>query len=106
MPQGREQLKNRRQEAEPTAPEQPMSYYDYNPRRTPDGIATPPWFGAQTDAGLRAYMQRVYSYMAGGLVVTGFVAYAAAASGLYQAIADTPLIWIVMLAPLGFVLAL
>jgi hypothetical protein len=44
--------------------------------------------------------------MAGGLALTGIVAYAAAASGFYQAIADTPLIWIVMLAPLGFVLAL
>jgi uncharacterized protein len=83
-----------------------MSYYDYNPRRTPDGMATPPWVGAQIDAGLRAYMQRVYNYMGGGLAVTGIVAYAAAASGFYQAIAGTPLIWIVMLAPLGFVLAL
>jgi hypothetical protein len=67
---------------------------------------TPSWVGAQIDAGLRAHMQRVYSYMAGGLALTGIVAYAAAASGFYQAIADTPLIWIVMLAPLGFVLAL
>jgi uncharacterized protein len=92
--------------AEPTAQEQPMSYYDYNSRRTPDGMATSPWIGAQIDAGLRAYMQRVYSYMAGGLAVTGIVAYAAAASGFYQAIAGTPLIWIVMLAPIGFVLAL
>jgi FtsH-binding integral membrane protein len=30
---------------------------------------------------LRAYMQRVYSYMAGCLTLTGIVAYAAAASG-------------------------
>src|SRR5258708_27404795 len=44
--------------------------------------------------------------MAGGLVLTGIVAYVAAASGFYQSIADTGLIWIVMLAPLGFVLAL
>src|ERR1700719_4570667 len=83
-----------------------MSYYDYTPRRTPAGTSAPPWVGAQIDAGLRAYMQRVYSYMAGGLAVTGIVAYAAAASGFYQSIAGTPLIWIVMLAPLGFVLAL
>jgi hypothetical protein len=45
-------------------------------------------------------MQRVYGYMASGLALTGFVAYAAAASGFYQAIAGTPLLWIVMLAPL------
>jgi hypothetical protein len=51
-------------------------------------------------------MQRGYGYMAGGLALTGIVAYAAAASGFYQAIAATPLIWLVMLAPLGFVLVL
>jgi FtsH-binding integral membrane protein len=66
----------------------------------------PPSIGAQIDAGLRAHIQRVYGYMAGGLALTGLVAYAAAASGFYQAIAATPLIWLVMLAPLGFVLAL
>ena len=83
-----------------------MSYYDSDTRRTSHGIA-PPWSaGAQIDAGLRAHMQRVYGYMAGGLALTGIVAYAAAASGFYQSIADTGLIWIVMLAPLCFVLAL
>jgi FtsH-binding integral membrane protein len=60
----------------------------------------------QIDANLRDYMQRVYGYMAGGLALTGIVAYAAAVSGFYQSIAGTPLIWVVMLAPLGFVLAL
>jgi uncharacterized protein len=83
-----------------------MSYYDYDPRRPTPGTATPPWAGARIDAGLRAHMQRVYGYMAGGLALTGIVAYAAAASGFYQSIAGTGLIWIVMLAPLGFVLAL
>src|ERR1700736_6279915 len=91
---------------EPTVQERPMSYYDSNARRTSRGMASPQWVGAQIDAGLRAHMQRVYGYMAGGLALTGIVAYAAAASGFYQAIAATPLIWIVMLAPLGFVLAL
>src|ERR1700716_57175 len=98
---------SRARKVELTAQEQPMSYYDPNARRTSQGMAdTPSWGGAQIDAGLRVHMQRVYSYMAGGLALTGIVAYAAAASGFYQAIADTPLIWIVMLAPLGFVLAL
>src|ERR1700675_3647979 len=83
-----------------------MSYYDSNARRTSRGMDAPLWVGAQIDAGLRVHMQRVYSYMAGGLALTGIVAYAAAASGFYQAIADTGLIWIVMLAPLGFVFAL
>jgi FtsH-binding integral membrane protein len=62
--------------------------------------------GTLIDAGLRAYMQRVYSYMAGGLALTGIVAYVAASSGFYQAVAATPFIWFVMLAPLGFVLVL
>jgi uncharacterized protein len=79
-----------------------MSYYDSNARRTSDDLATPSSIGA----GLRVHMQRVYAYMAGGLVLTGIVAYAAAASGFYQTLADTGLIWIVMLAPLGFVLVL
>src|SRR5712671_522246 len=83
-----------------------MSYYDSNARRTSRGMAAPQWVTAEIDAGLRAHMQRVYGYMAGGLALTGLVAYAAAVSGFYQAIAGTALIWIVMLAPLGFVLAL
>jgi uncharacterized protein len=77
-----------------------MSYYDY------DGRTTSPSDETLIDPGLRLHMQRVYGYMAGGLALTGIVAYAAAASGFYQAIAGTPLLWIVMLAPLGFVLAL
>ncbi|MGZ3602483.1 MAG: Bax inhibitor-1/YccA family protein [Ktedonobacterales bacterium] len=83
-----------------------MNYYDSGNRRTSYGVGVPPSVSAQIDAGLRAHMQRVYSYMAGGLALTGIVAYVAAASGFYQAIAATPLIWLVMLAPLGFVLAL
>jgi hypothetical protein len=51
-------------------------------------------------------MVRVYSYMAAGLAISGFVAYFAASTGFYQQIAGTPLIWIVMLAPLGMVLLL
>jgi uncharacterized protein len=83
-----------------------MSNYDFNARRTPEDMAATSRIGAEIDAALRAHMQRVYGYMAGGLALTGIVAYAAAASGFYQAIAGTGLIWIVMLAPLGFVFAL
>jgi FtsH-binding integral membrane protein len=53
-----------------------------------------------------AHKLRIYNYMAGGLAVTGVVAYGSAASGFYQSIAGTPLIWVVMLAPLAFVFAL
>src|SRR4030081_2133723 len=83
-----------------------MSYYNSGERRTSYGMGVPPSVSAQTDAGLRAHMQLVYGYMAGGLALTGIVAYAAAASGLYETLASTGLIWIVILAPLGFVLAL
>jgi FtsH-binding integral membrane protein len=61
---------------------------------------------AAIDAGLRRYMLQVYNTMAGGLALTGLVAYAAVASGFYQQIAGTPLIWVVMLAPLAAVLFL
>ena len=56
------------------------------------------------DAGLREYMLRVYNYMASGLALTGIVAYVAAESGFYASIAKTPLIWLVILAPLGLVM--
>jgi uncharacterized protein len=59
---------------------------------------------ADIDVGLRDYMLRIYNYMASGLALTGIVAYVAAASGFYAQIAHTPLIWLVMLAPLGLVM--
>jgi FtsH-binding integral membrane protein len=58
------------------------------------------------DVGLRDYMLRVYNFMASGLALTGIVAYVAASSGFYVQIAHTPLMWLVMLAPLGLVFAL
>jgi uncharacterized protein len=58
------------------------------------------------DVGLRQYMLKIYNYMASGLALTGIVAYVGAASGFYVQIAHTPLIWLVMLAPLGMVFAL
>ena len=65
-----------------------------------------PAIGAQADidVGLRDYMLRIYNYMASGLALTGIVAYVFAQSGMYIAIARTPLIWLVMLAPLGLVM--
>ena len=58
---------------------------------------------AAIDVGLRTYMLRVYNYMAGGLALTGAVAYVGAVSGFYTSIAGTPILWIVMLAPLAMV---
>ncbi len=55
---------------------------------------------ADYDVGLRKYMLSVYNYMASGLALTGVVAWLAADSGVYYQIARTPLIWLVMFAPL------
>jgi FtsH-binding integral membrane protein len=77
-----------------------MSFNPY-PERVRGGIATRD--SAAIDAGLRQYMLRVYNYMAGGLAVSGLVAYLAVSTGIYQQLASTPLIWVVMLAPLAAV---
>lgn len=59
---------------------------------------------ADIDAGLRAYMLRIYNYMVGGLTLTGLVAYMTVQSPtLFQAIYGSGLVYLVMLAPLGFV---
>ncbi|MEO1092165.1 MAG: Bax inhibitor-1/YccA family protein [Pseudomonadota bacterium] len=59
------------------------------------------------DAGLRSYMLSVYNYMALALVITGLMAFVVASTpAIYGPIFSSPLKWVVMLAPLGFVLAL
>ncbi len=59
---------------------------------------------AVTDEGLRSYMLGVYNYMASGLALTGIVAFIVANTEfLMNAIFGTPLLWVVMLAPLGVV---
>ena len=75
------------------------------------------------DAGLRAYMIRVYNYMTAGVALTGAVAWLAyqAAGGdaiqvfgnqisgltaFGQAIFQSPLLWVLVLAPLGLVFAI
>jgi len=58
------------------------------------------------DEGLRIYMTKVYNYMGLGLLATAITAYIGAASGVYVALAQTPLIWLVVLAPLGMVIYL
>ena len=69
---------------------------------------------AAVDEGLRAYMLRVYNYMAGGILLTGVVAYltysaavvrSAEATGIAltafgQLLYGSPVKWVVMLAPL------
>jgi FtsH-binding integral membrane protein len=66
------------------------------------GIATVE--GASYDAGLRIHMQRVFNYMGGGLALTGALAWLVANTALAGVIFGTPLRWLVILAPLGFVM--
>ena len=56
------------------------------------------------DVGLRDYMLRVYNYMASGLALTGIVAYVGWTTGFYASIMHTPLVWLIILAPLGLVM--
>ena len=60
------------------------------------------------DQGLRAYMLGVYNYMAAGLAVSGIIAWFVSSSPamLSTIYGSTALTWIVMLAPLAFILAL
>jgi FtsH-binding integral membrane protein len=62
---------------------------------------------AEIDVGLREHMLRVYNYMASGVALTGIVAMLASSSQtLMSAIFGTPLAWVVMLAPLAFVMVI
>ncbi|UVK45288.1 Bax inhibitor-1/YccA family protein [Mesorhizobium sp. AR07] len=61
--------------------------------------------GAVFDEGLRQHMLRVYNYMGVGLVVTGLVAFMISSTpALYVPIFSSPQKWVVMLAPLAFVM--
>ena len=56
------------------------------------------------DEGLRIYIMKVYNYMTFGLLLTAIAAYLGASSGIYVALAQTPMIYVVMFAPLAMVL--
>jgi uncharacterized protein len=59
---------------------------------------------AAIDEGLRSYMLAVFNYMGVGLAITGIVAFIVGTTpALYVPIFQSPLKWVVMLAPLGFV---
>ncbi|WP_082733669.1 Bax inhibitor-1/YccA family protein [Polycladidibacter hongkongensis] len=92
-----------------------MSGFDHNSAQQ-YGMAGAGTRAAEFDAGLRAYMLRVYNFMAMGLVITGVVAIAAfnmavdtSAGQLTEfgaLLYTSPLKWVVMLAPLGMVFLL
>ena len=70
------------------------------------------------DAGLRAYMIRVYNYMTAGVALTGLVAWFAFSAAVTQTGAGleltpfghtlfgSPLMWVLILAPLGLVMVM
>lgn len=70
----------------------------------------------QIDQGLRAYMNKVYSFMAVGLALTGVIAHLTSTmafdfrtntmTAFGNAIYGSPLAFVIMLAPLGFIIAL
>lgn len=86
-----------------------MAYQDIRRASTQPTAAT-------HDAGLRAYMLKIYNYMASGLVLTGIIALfssqsEAILSAMYTfqgnaIVGMKPLAWIVMFAPLGLVMYL
>jgi len=78
--------------------------YDSNNRWSASANTAIPQVGI--DVGLRNYMLRVYNYMGGALAVTGLVAWFAQGFVAQQAQQHSPLLWIMMLAPLAFVLVL
>ena len=56
------------------------------------------------DSALREYMVKVYNFMAVALGISGAIAFLVSSSpALMQTLFGTPLAWVVMLAPLGFV---
>ena len=91
-----------------------MSNFDRN-YATLRGVATDR--AVAYDMGLRAHMMRVYNYMAGGVALTGIVAWLtynlavttnSAGALVYTPLGQTlfhgPLMWVLVLAPLGLVM--
>src|SRR3954471_21910842 len=61
------------------------------------------------DAGLRSYMLSVYNYMASGVLLTGIVALLFSwgyETSVAAQVFRTPLRWVLVLAPLAFVMVL
>jgi len=71
---------------------------------TKQNISTARTSDTYVDQGLRKHMLNVYNYMTSGLALTGLIAWMTAHSQtMINLIYGTPLQWVVMLAPLGFV---
>jgi FtsH-binding integral membrane protein len=79
-----------------------------DPRATVTAPSSVGTRSAAYDAGLRSYMLSVYNYMASGVLLTGIVALLFASSGMARDVLMGPglLKYVIMLAPLGFVMVL
>jgi FtsH-binding integral membrane protein len=55
------------------------------------------------DQGLRRHMLSIYNYMSSGVLLSGIIAMLFASSGMAAQVMGTPLKWLIILAPLGFV---
>ncbi|MEL7048542.1 MAG: Bax inhibitor-1/YccA family protein [Pseudomonadota bacterium] len=85
-----------------------MAEYEDNLARSGGATGT----AAAVDEGLRSYMLGVYNYMAMGVALTGVLAYAVSTMAvqdgqltqLGQLLYTSPLKWVLMFAPLAFVL--
>ena len=58
------------------------------------------------DQGLRSHMLSIYNYMASGVMLSGVVALLFRGVAEQLILARSPLMWLIMLAPLGFVFAI
>lgn len=80
-------------------PQPTKTGFGASPSLNGEGLGT----GATYDAGLRKHMLAIYNYMASGVLLSGIVALLFASSGVAAQVLTTPLKWVIMLAPLGFV---
>ena len=78
----------------------------FDPRVTGVNAASVGVPRAARDVGLRSYMLSVYNYMASAVLLTGVVALLFFNSGYAAQVMATPLRWLIILAPLGFVFAM
>ena len=78
----------------------------FDPRVTGVNTATVGVPRAARDAGLRSYMLSVYNYMTSGILLTGIVALLFYNSGFAEQVMATPLRWLIILAPLAFVMVM
>ncbi|MEZ0213152.1 MAG: Bax inhibitor-1/YccA family protein [Xanthobacteraceae bacterium] len=73
------------------------------------GFGASPGLGGQAigqagyDQGLRSHMLSIYNYMASGVLLSGVVAMLFAPTAEKMMFSGNPLMWVIMLAPLGFV---